>query len=179
MPAQEDAPVLLPPQMPLLHFPHAQTWTVGDPVPPGVARGGSEPVPPAPEPQQTHGAPGVDRPGAPRDPYALLPVAEPGAGRPLGSRLGQERGPEDQPPFEPWSIIGQGSVESRQGRVQPLTFTGSDVHSRYARTALFGGEAADSEIGTLSEQDRFAKVLGQTQMHHRLRHHRVLRHDVP
>ena len=50
-------------------------------------------------------------------------------------------------PFEPWSIIGQGSLESYQGRVQSLTFKGWDLHSRYARTALFGGEATGSDIG--------------------------------
>jgi len=57
--------------------------------------------------------------------------------------------PSASPPGlrEPWSIIGQGSFESYQGYAQPLTFTGSDLHSRYARTALFGGEATDSDVG--------------------------------
>ena len=47
----------------------------------------------------------------------------------------------------PWSIIGQGSLESYNGHVQPITFIDSDFHSSCARTALFAREATDSETG--------------------------------
>ena len=82
-------------------------------------------------------------------PHATTP--EPGLALSLAGALG--RGP--WPPngalhslAEACSIMGQGSLESYEERVQPITFANSDLRSRYARTALFGGEVTDPKTGT-------------------------------
>ena len=62
--------------------------------------------------------------------------------------LGRGPSPPNSPPHsltESWSVMGQRSLISLTATYSLTFFAGSVLHSRYARTELFEGEATDSE----------------------------------